>query len=85
MSKYSLENDKCYLNTFVNFFLSIQDKLSLEGIVVQRAECRPAANENYMRLKRLVFFNFKTIPGVFFCVFFFFRIEIHILDCLLTA
>ena len=53
VSKYSLENDKCYLNTFVNFFLSIQDKLSLEGIVVQRAECRPAANENYMRLKRL--------------------------------
>ncbi|XP_063088823.1 general transcription factor IIF subunit 2 isoform X2 [Cavia porcellus] len=29
------------------------DKLSLEGIVVQRAECRPAASENYMRLKRL--------------------------------
>ncbi|CAO2591627.1 General transcription factor IIF subunit 2, partial [Lemmus lemmus] len=36
-----------------NFSLSIQDKLSLEGIVVQRAECRPAASENYMRLKRL--------------------------------
>ncbi|XP_011533354.1 general transcription factor IIF subunit 2 isoform X1 [Homo sapiens] len=30
-----------------------EDKLSLEGIVVQRAECRPAASENYMRLKRL--------------------------------
>nr|XP_060490201.1 general transcription factor IIF subunit 2 [Panthera onca] len=30
-----------------------QYKLSLEGIVVQRAECRPAASENYMRLKRL--------------------------------
>ncbi|XP_009879437.1 PREDICTED: general transcription factor IIF subunit 2 [Charadrius vociferus] len=29
------------------------DKLSLEGIVVQRAECRPAASENYMKLKRL--------------------------------
>ncbi|KAK9401629.1 general transcription factor IIF subunit 2 [Crotalus adamanteus] len=29
------------------------EKLSLEGIVVQRAECRPAANENYMKLKRL--------------------------------
>uniref|UniRef100_F6YQ15 General transcription factor IIF subunit 2 n=1 Tax=Ornithorhynchus anatinus TaxID=9258 RepID=F6YQ15_ORNAN len=29
------------------------DKLALEGIVVQRAECRPAASENYMKLKRL--------------------------------
>ncbi|NXK75563.1 T2FB factor, partial [Amazona guildingii] len=28
------------------------DKLALEGIVVQRAECRPAASENYMKLKR---------------------------------
>uniref|UniRef100_A0A8C3LFS5 General transcription factor IIF subunit 2 n=1 Tax=Chrysolophus pictus TaxID=9089 RepID=A0A8C3LFS5_CHRPC len=28
------------------------DKLCLEGIVVQRAECRPAASENYMKLKR---------------------------------
>lgn len=53
-----------FLNTFVNFCLSIQDKLSLEGIVVQRAECRPAASENYMRLKRLVFFNFKIIPDI---------------------
>lgn len=82
MSKYSLENDKCYLNTFVNFFLSIQDKLSLEGIVVQRAECRPAANENYMRLKRLVFL---TLKRYLVCVFCLFRIEIHILDCLLTT
>ncbi|XP_074715730.1 general transcription factor IIF subunit 2 isoform X2 [Strix uralensis] len=32
---------------------SSADKLSLEGIVVQRAECRPAASENYMKLKRL--------------------------------
>ncbi|KAI5625962.1 general transcription factor IIF subunit 2 isoform 1, partial [Silurus asotus] len=32
---------------------SHKDKLALEGVVVQRAECRPAANENYMRLKRL--------------------------------
>ncbi|KAK4830170.1 hypothetical protein QYF61_008681 [Mycteria americana] len=30
---------------------SSTDKLSLEGIVVQRAECRPAASENYMKLK----------------------------------
>ncbi|MCI4393892.1 hypothetical protein PGIGA_G00162460 [Pangasianodon gigas] len=29
------------------------DKIALEGVVVQRAECRPAANEHYMRLKRV--------------------------------
>ncbi|KAL7406128.1 hypothetical protein ABVT39_013533 [Epinephelus coioides] len=29
------------------------DKIALEGVVVQRAECRPAVSENYMRLKRL--------------------------------
>ncbi|KAK2818150.1 hypothetical protein Q7C36_022083 [Tachysurus vachellii] len=29
------------------------DKIALEGVVVQRAECRPGANEHYMRLKRL--------------------------------
>lgn len=29
------------------------DKIALEGVVVQRADCRPAVNENYMRLKRL--------------------------------
>ncbi|KAK3530090.1 hypothetical protein QTP86_012818 [Hemibagrus guttatus] len=29
------------------------DKIALEGVVVQRAECRPAVNEHYMRLKRL--------------------------------
>ncbi|KAM9816689.1 general transcription factor IIF subunit 2-like [Neosynchiropus ocellatus] len=29
------------------------DKIALEGLVVQRAECRPAVNENYMKLKRL--------------------------------
>lgn len=34
------------------FVFFILDKLSLEGIVVQRAECRPAASENYMKLKR---------------------------------
>uniref|UniRef100_A0A8C7KEF7 General transcription factor IIF subunit 2 n=1 Tax=Oncorhynchus kisutch TaxID=8019 RepID=A0A8C7KEF7_ONCKI len=27
--------------------------ISLEGLVVQRAECRPAVSENYMKLKRL--------------------------------
>ncbi|XP_031414470.1 general transcription factor IIF subunit 2 isoform X3 [Clupea harengus] len=29
------------------------DKLALEGVVVQRAECRPAVSENYMKLKKL--------------------------------
>ncbi|XP_043927648.1 general transcription factor IIF subunit 2 [Protopterus annectens] len=32
---------------------SIHEKLALEGIVVQRAECRPAASESYMKLKKL--------------------------------
>ena len=31
-----------------------QDKLALEGVVVQRAECRPAVSENYMKLKKYV-------------------------------
>uniref|UniRef100_A0A8B7TL95 General transcription factor IIF subunit 2 n=1 Tax=Castor canadensis TaxID=51338 RepID=A0A8B7TL95_CASCN len=40
--------------TFTSMLMQqLKDKLSLEGIVVQRAECRPAASENYMRLKRL--------------------------------
>nr|XP_033805311.1 general transcription factor IIF subunit 2 [Geotrypetes seraphini] len=30
----------------------VLDKLALEGIVVQRAECKPAPNEDYMKLKR---------------------------------
>ncbi|KAF3832810.1 hypothetical protein F7725_026475 [Dissostichus mawsoni] len=29
------------------------DKIALEGVVVQRAECRTAVSENYMKLKRL--------------------------------
>uniref|UniRef100_A0A8D3AKF5 General transcription factor IIF subunit 2 n=1 Tax=Scophthalmus maximus TaxID=52904 RepID=A0A8D3AKF5_SCOMX len=29
------------------------DRIALEGVVVQRAECRPAVSESYMRLKRL--------------------------------
>uniref|UniRef100_A0A8C6SGM7 General transcription factor IIF subunit 2 n=1 Tax=Neogobius melanostomus TaxID=47308 RepID=A0A8C6SGM7_9GOBI len=28
-------------------------KIALEGMVVQRAECRPAVSESYMKLKRL--------------------------------
>ncbi|XP_060625250.1 general transcription factor IIF subunit 2 isoform X2 [Anolis sagrei] len=39
--------------TLTVFTESALEKLSLEGIVVQRAECRPAASENYMKLKRL--------------------------------
>ncbi|XP_053917211.1 general transcription factor IIF subunit 2 isoform X2 [Cuculus canorus] len=39
--------------TLIVFTESSVDKLALEGIVVQRAECRPAASENYMKLKRL--------------------------------
>ncbi|KAM4863902.1 general transcription factor IIF subunit 2-like isoform X1 [Urocitellus parryii] len=35
------------------FSESSSGKLSLEGKVEQRAECRPVASENYMRLKRL--------------------------------
>uniref|UniRef100_A0A8B9KP15 General transcription factor IIF subunit 2 n=2 Tax=Astyanax mexicanus TaxID=7994 RepID=A0A8B9KP15_ASTMX len=30
-----------------------ENKIALEGVVVQRAECRPAASENYMKLKKL--------------------------------
>lgn len=41
-----------YSNAHFCFTFFILDKLSLEGIVVQRAECRPAASENYMKLKR---------------------------------
>ncbi|XP_060785897.1 general transcription factor IIF subunit 2b isoform X1 [Neoarius graeffei] len=29
------------------------DQITLEGMVVQRAECRPAVNESYMKLKKL--------------------------------
>ncbi|KAM7380716.1 hypothetical protein PAMP_003991 [Pampus punctatissimus] len=27
------------------------DEISLEGMVVHRAECRPVVNDNYMKLK----------------------------------
>ncbi|XP_056588258.1 general transcription factor IIF subunit 2 isoform X2 [Triplophysa dalaica] len=39
--------------TLAVFTESSTDKIALEGMVVQRAECRPAVGENYMRLKRL--------------------------------
>ncbi|NXL89205.1 T2FB factor, partial [Alectura lathami] len=38
--------------TLTVFTESSADKLAMEGVVVQRAECRPAASENYMKLKR---------------------------------
>uniref|UniRef100_A0A8D3A3E3 General transcription factor IIF subunit 2 n=1 Tax=Scophthalmus maximus TaxID=52904 RepID=A0A8D3A3E3_SCOMX len=31
----------------------VVDELSLEGMVVHRAECRPVVNDNYMKLKKL--------------------------------
>lgn len=34
-------------------FTESSDKVALEGMVVQRAECRPAASEGYMKLKKL--------------------------------
>uniref|UniRef100_UPI003AAD421D general transcription factor IIF subunit 2-like n=1 Tax=Centroberyx gerrardi TaxID=166262 RepID=UPI003AAD421D len=39
--------------TLAVFTQSNTDEISLEGMVVQRAECRPAVNDNYMKLKKL--------------------------------
>ncbi|XP_041936239.1 general transcription factor IIF subunit 2 isoform X2 [Alosa alosa] len=39
--------------TLAVFTETASDKLALEGVVVQRAECRPAVSENYMKLKKL--------------------------------
>uniref|UniRef100_A0A3B4AYA3 General transcription factor IIF subunit 2 n=1 Tax=Periophthalmus magnuspinnatus TaxID=409849 RepID=A0A3B4AYA3_9GOBI len=39
--------------TLAVFTETSADKIALEGMVVQRAECRPAVSESYMRLKRL--------------------------------
>ncbi|XP_007246735.1 general transcription factor IIF subunit 2 isoform X2 [Astyanax mexicanus] len=39
--------------TLAVFTENSSDKIALEGVVVQRAECRPAASENYMKLKKL--------------------------------
>ncbi|XP_053311461.1 general transcription factor IIF subunit 2 isoform X2 [Spea bombifrons] len=38
--------------TLTVFTEGLSDKLALEGIVVHRAECRPAASEDYMQMKR---------------------------------
>lgn len=32
----------------------ITDKLGIEGKVIQRAECRPIADNNYLKLKRYI-------------------------------
>ncbi|AWP12908.1 putative general transcription factor IIF subunit 2-like [Scophthalmus maximus] len=39
--------------TMAVFSQSSTDELSLEGMVVHRAECRPVVNDNYMKLKKL--------------------------------
>ncbi|KAM6980123.1 general transcription factor IIF subunit 2 isoform 3-T4 [Aplochiton taeniatus] len=39
--------------TLAVFTETSSDKIALEGVVVQRAECRPAVSENYMKLKRM--------------------------------
>ncbi|KAM6979156.1 general transcription factor IIF subunit 2-like [Tautogolabrus adspersus] len=39
--------------TMAAFSQSDTDGISLEGMVVHRAECRPVVNDNYMKLKKL--------------------------------
>ncbi|XP_010878479.1 general transcription factor IIF subunit 2b [Esox lucius] len=39
--------------TLAVFTETTADEISLEGMVVQRAECRPAVNESYVKLKKL--------------------------------
>ncbi|XP_030284610.1 general transcription factor IIF subunit 2-like [Sparus aurata] len=39
--------------TMAVFSQSDTDEISLEGMVVHRAECRPVVNDNYMKLKKL--------------------------------
>ncbi|XP_029601417.1 general transcription factor IIF subunit 2 isoform X3 [Salmo salar] len=39
--------------TLAVFTETQSERISLEGLVVQRAECRPAVSESYMKLKRL--------------------------------
>ncbi|KAJ8310405.1 hypothetical protein KUTeg_012270 [Tegillarca granosa] len=34
-------------------FIFFTDKVAIEGKVIQRAECRPNANDSYLKLKRL--------------------------------
>ncbi|KAL0963644.1 hypothetical protein UPYG_G00308990 [Umbra pygmaea] len=39
--------------TLAVFTETSADKIRVEGMVIQRAECRPAVNENYVKLKKL--------------------------------
>lgn len=42
-----------HLHVFIKtIFFCFKDQVTLEGMVVQRAECRPAVNESYMKLKK---------------------------------
>lgn len=41
-----------HANVDPNYDFLFLDKIALEGVVVQRAECRPAVSESYMKLKR---------------------------------
>ncbi|KAE8297456.1 General transcription factor IIF subunit 2 [Larimichthys crocea] len=42
-----------YYPKYMLWKMHVLIKLPLEGVVVQRAECRPAVSESYMKLKRL--------------------------------
>lgn len=55
---YEVKVLKCI--SFFNQPSSFSDKIALEGVVVQRAECRPAVSESYMKLKRWVFSKWCT-------------------------
>ena len=50
------------INTFKT---AVLDKLAIEGKVIQRAECRPMVDDNYMKLKRY-FKNLMSLYSVFF-------------------
>lgn len=45
--------EQLYFPLSANVCFFLKDKIALEGMVVQRAECRPAVSDNYMKLKRL--------------------------------
>ncbi|XP_054644325.1 general transcription factor IIF subunit 2-like isoform X2 [Dunckerocampus dactyliophorus] len=39
--------------TMAVFSLGVKDEISLEGMVVHKAECRPVVTDNYMKLKKV--------------------------------
>nr|XP_057938280.1 general transcription factor IIF subunit 2-like isoform X2 [Doryrhamphus excisus] len=39
--------------TLAVFSLGVRDEISLEGMVVHKAECRPVVTDNYMKLKKV--------------------------------